>query len=70
MASKTELKNYFQNGDVPNRREQFWAWMDSYWHKYEYINSKQNLLYKCYSYNSRQIGDIRIGGTTFIKICI
>jgi len=34
MTSKTELKNYFKNGDVPNQ-EQFWAWMDSYWHKEE-----------------------------------
>lgn len=34
MTSKTELKSYFENGDIPNQ-EQFWAWMDSYWHKEE-----------------------------------
>ncbi|ATC36304.1 hypothetical protein HZQ75_15510 [Elizabethkingia anophelis] len=36
MTSKTELKSYFENGDIPNQ-EQFWAWMDSYWHKEEAI---------------------------------
>ncbi|MCL1676506.1 PKD domain-containing protein [Elizabethkingia meningoseptica] len=38
MTSKTELKSYFENGDIPNQ-EQFWAWMDSYWHKEEAIDS-------------------------------
>lgn len=37
MTSKTELKSYFENGDIPNQ-EQFWAWMDSYWHKEEAID--------------------------------
>ncbi|EHM7983028.1 PKD domain-containing protein [Elizabethkingia anophelis] len=37
MTSKTELKSYFENGDIPNQ-EQFWAWMDSYWHKEETID--------------------------------
>jgi len=30
------LKGWFENGDYPNQ-EQFWAWMDSYWHKSEAI---------------------------------
>ncbi|PUB28104.1 hypothetical protein C8J95_10848 [Elizabethkingia sp. YR214] len=37
MTSKTELKSYFENGDIPNQ-EQFWTWMDSYWHKEEAID--------------------------------
>ncbi|WP_454059977.1 hypothetical protein [Elizabethkingia ursingii] len=64
MASKTELKKYFKNGDVPNQ-EQFWTWIDSYWHKYEYINSKQ-ILYTNVTPTTRQIGDIKLG-TTFYK---
>ena len=31
---KTELKVISKKGDIPNQ-EQFWAWMDSYWHKEE-----------------------------------
>lgn len=31
------LKSWFENGDYPNQ-EQFWAWMDSYWHKDESID--------------------------------
>jgi hypothetical protein len=36
-TSKNTLKSWFQNGDYPNQ-EQFWAWMDSYWHKDEDID--------------------------------
>ena len=37
MTSKTELKSHFENGDIPNQ-EEFWGWMDSYWHKDEAID--------------------------------
>jgi len=37
MTTKSELKKFFENGDVPDQ-EQFWAWMDSYWHKEEDID--------------------------------
>ncbi|MDR6404839.1 MULTISPECIES: leucine-rich repeat domain-containing protein [Chryseobacterium] len=36
MKTKEELKLYFENGDKPTQ-EQFWQWMDSYWHKDEKI---------------------------------
>jgi hypothetical protein len=35
-SDKNALKAWFQNGDYPNQ-EQFWSWMDSYWHKDELI---------------------------------
>ncbi|MDH6251794.1 hypothetical protein M2347_001521 [Chryseobacterium sp. H1D6B] len=34
MKSKQEIKQFFENGDIPNQ-EQFWEWQDSYWHKDE-----------------------------------
>ena len=36
MKTKTELKTYFETGDKPTQ-EQFYDWMDSYWHKDEKI---------------------------------
>ena len=36
MADKNTLKNWFRTGLKP-LQEQFWAWMDSYWHKDEKI---------------------------------
>ena len=38
MKTKQELKQYFENGDIP-MQEQFWEWQDSYWHKDEKIPS-------------------------------
>jgi hypothetical protein len=38
MKTKQEIKEYFENGDIPNQ-EQFWEWQDSYWHKDEKIPS-------------------------------
>ncbi|MCD9618174.1 leucine-rich repeat domain-containing protein [Chryseobacterium gleum] len=37
MKTKEELKKYFENGDIPVQ-EDFWALMDSYWHKNEKIS--------------------------------
>ncbi|MDR6463947.1 leucine-rich repeat domain-containing protein [Chryseobacterium sediminis] len=37
MKTKEELKLYFENGDKPTQ-ENFWALMDSYWHKDEKIS--------------------------------
>ncbi|MEF9480058.1 hypothetical protein OWR28_22195 [Chryseobacterium sp. 1B4] len=37
MKTKEELKKYFENGDIPVQ-EDFWALMDSYWHKDEKIS--------------------------------
>lgn len=37
MKTKEELKKYFENGDIPVQ-EDFWAFMDSYWHKNEKIS--------------------------------
>lgn len=31
-TDKNTLKGWFKNGDYPNQ-DQFWSWMDSYWHK-------------------------------------
>lgn len=36
MKTKQEIKQFFENGDIPNQ-EQFWEWQDSYWHKDEEI---------------------------------
>jgi len=36
MKSKQELKQYFENNDIP-KQEEFWEWQDSYWHKDEKI---------------------------------
>ncbi|MDO5609078.1 MAG: hypothetical protein Q4G08_11555, partial [Capnocytophaga sp.] len=38
MTPKNTLKNWFKNLLKPTQ-EQFWAWMDSYWHKSEKIPS-------------------------------
>jgi hypothetical protein len=38
MKSKQELKQYFENNDIP-KQEEFWEWQDSYWHKDEKIPS-------------------------------
>lgn len=36
MKTKEDLKLLFENGDKPTQ-EQFWEWLDSYWHKDEKI---------------------------------
>ncbi|WP_415327935.1 leucine-rich repeat domain-containing protein [Chryseobacterium sp. MMS23-Vi53] len=36
MITKEKLKLYFEEGDKPTQDE-FWEWMDSYWHKEEKI---------------------------------
>ncbi|KMQ66393.1 hypothetical protein ACM46_02325 [Chryseobacterium angstadtii] len=36
MKTKQEIKQYFENGNIPNQ-EQFWDWQDAYWHKEESI---------------------------------
>lgn len=38
MTTKTELKSFFENGDIPEQ-EQYWAWLDSYWHKEETMDA-------------------------------
>ncbi|KFF22252.1 hypothetical protein [Chryseobacterium sp. JM1] len=40
MKSKQEIKQFFENGDIPNQ-EQFWEWQESYWHKDEKIPSEK-----------------------------
>ncbi|WP_181446065.1 hypothetical protein [Chryseobacterium candidae] len=40
MKTKQELKQYFENGDIPVQ-EEFWEWHDSYWHKDEKIPADQ-----------------------------
>lgn len=44
MADKNTLKNWFKTGLKPTQI-QFWAWIDSYWHKEEPIpqSAVQNL---------------------------
>lgn len=39
-TDKTTLKNWFRNKLKPTQ-EQFWAWMNSYWHKSEQIPTSQ-----------------------------
>lgn len=41
MTTKTDLKKYFETGDTPTQ-EQFYEWMDSYWHKDESSQIKIN----------------------------
>lgn len=42
MKTKQELKQYFENGDIPVQ-EEFWEWQESYWHKDENI-PQDNIL--------------------------
>jgi len=49
MKTKTELKSFFETGDIPTQ-EQFYEWMDSYWHKEEKIPQEQT--YKTISANT------------------
>jgi hypothetical protein len=52
MKTKEELKLYFEQGDTPTQ-EEFWEWMDSYWHKEEKVSlestdllaTEQHLMY-------------------------
>ncbi|GAA5092680.1 hypothetical protein GCM10023210_21970 [Chryseobacterium ginsengisoli] len=52
MTTKEKLKLYFEQGDKPTQDE-FWEWMDSYWHKEEKISqdsvdllaTEQHLMY-------------------------
>ena len=48
MTTKTELKNYFEN--IPTK-DQFWNWMDSYWHKEEELPVKHKLNLKTIPFN-------------------
>jgi hypothetical protein len=41
MKTKTELKSFFETGDKPTQN-QFYEWMDSYWHKDESTQIKIN----------------------------
>lgn len=43
MTTKAELKNYFENFPT---KDQFWNWMDSYWHKEEELPVKHKLSLK------------------------
>ena len=36
VTEKAQLKQWFVNGAKPNEA-QFWAWMDAFWHKKDYI---------------------------------
>jgi hypothetical protein len=38
MKTKQELKKYFENGDIPVQ-EEFWEWLESYWHKDEKLTN-------------------------------
>ncbi|WP_073552131.1 MULTISPECIES: PKD domain-containing protein [Elizabethkingia] len=67
MTSKTELKSYFENGDIPNQ-EQFWAWMDSYWHKEE-IEDPNAVQYTSSQPTVYKVGGVPTG-TTFDKMPI
>lgn len=51
MKTRQELKQYFENGDIPNQ-EEFWDWQDSYWHKEEKIPAEK------LNYNFSQKADL------------
>lgn len=55
MTTKAELKTFFENGDVPGQ-EQFWEWMDSYWHKEEAIDAAST------QYSNTQLTQYQVGG--------
>ncbi|MBL3545953.1 PEGA domain-containing protein [Chryseobacterium sp. KMC2] len=59
MNTKNELKAFFENGKVPNQ-EQFWAWMDSYWHKEEVLDPGA-MLYTSENPTVYQVGGIPVG---------
>ncbi|TDS17647.1 PEGA domain-containing protein [Sphingobacterium paludis] len=67
MTTKAELKTFFKNGDVPGQ-EQFWTWMDSYWHKEEAIDA-ESTLYTNPKRTQYQVGGVPIG-TSFDRIPI
>ena len=48
MTTKAELKNYFENFPT---KDQFWNWMDSYWHKEEELPVKHKLSLKTIPFN-------------------
>lgn len=52
MKTKQELKLYFENGDKPTQ-EQFWEWLDSYWHKSEKLgnNALDLVTYEEFTYS-------------------
>ncbi|WP_336833560.1 PEGA domain-containing protein [Sphingobacterium siyangense] len=59
MTTKAELKTFFENGNVPGQ-EQFWAWMDSYWHKEEAIDATST-RYTNTQPTTYQVGGVPIG---------
>lgn len=67
MKTKNELKTFFENGKVP-QQEQFWEWLDSYWHKEEKLDS-DSMVYT----NSREtpapVGKVP-AGTVFNELPI
>lgn len=65
MTTKTELKKFFENGDIPSQ-DQFWEWMDSYWHKEEAIDAS-TLYYSNSLPTKYQVGGVPVG-TSFDKM--
>ncbi|MDQ0593195.1 hypothetical protein QFZ37_001564 [Chryseobacterium ginsenosidimutans] len=67
MKSKEGLKLYFENGDKPIQ-ENFWALLDSYWHKDEKLdNNSLNLItYQDFTYSPTD--NTEITGTDSIII--
>ncbi|MYY44008.1 hypothetical protein [Elizabethkingia anophelis] len=65
MKSKIELKRSFENGKIPTQ-EDFWEWMDSYWHKEEDIDLDK-IRYTNPEPTVFKVGGIP-AGTTFDKI--
>ncbi|MDV3661062.1 hypothetical protein CMU70_11390 [Elizabethkingia anophelis] len=65
MKSKIELKRSFENGKIPTQ-EDFWEWIDSYWHKEEDIDLDK------IQYTNLQPTVFKVGGipagTTFDKM--
>lgn len=67
MTTKAVLKTFFENGNVPGQ-EQFWAWMDSYWHKEDTIDTTA-MHYSNEQPTKYQVGGVPIG-TSFERMPI
>lgn len=67
MTTKAVLKTFFENGSVPGQ-EQFWTWMDSYWHKEEAIDTT-SLHYSNNRPTKYAVGGVPVG-TSFDQMPI
>lgn len=67
MKTKEELKLYFENGDKPTQ-EDFWALLDSYWHKSEKLDNNALNLVTYLEFTYSPTNNTEITGTDSIIV--